>query len=276
MSIASIAEIAEMQLAGLAIKDGPATAWAAHGVIDPRDLVVCNAGDTPFVVERRTRAGTRTDVVAPGALWLHPAGAPMQHRVHGAGRFVCVRVAPAATRALAGAAHVELRDTIGASAPELAHLVQALAAEARAANPNGPAFVHALFTALWGGLVRRFAAQPRPETRGTLTAARRDAVLALIDARVADGAGLTVAELAAAAGLSPYHFTRAFKAATGASPHQLVMRRRAERARLLLLGPRPDLARVAIDAGYSDQSHLTRELRRHFGVTPRAFVRARR
>ena len=77
---------------------------------------------------------------------------------------------------------------------------------------------------------------------------------------------------AAVARLSPYHFARQFKAATGLPPHQYVTARRVERAKQLLQGAGGlSLAEVAARAGFSDQSQFTRHFKRHVGVTPGRF-----
>ena len=78
--------------------------------------------------------------------------------------------------------------------------------------------------------------------------------------------------MAAVARLSPYHFARQFKAATGLPPHQYVIARRVERARQLLQR-RGDLslAEVAARAGFSDQSQFSHHFKRLVGVTPGQF-----
>ena len=73
--------------------------------------------------------------------------------------------------------------------------------------------------------------------------------------------------LARVAGLSPFHFLRAFKAQHGATPHQALMALRLlEAKRLLAAGQMP--AQVAAAVGLADQSHLTRAFVRRYGVTP--------
>ena len=79
-------------------------------------------------------------------------------------------------------------------------------------------------------------------------------------------------QLAAVARLSPYHFARQFKAATGLPPHQYVILRRVERAKQLLqTGGGFSLAEVAARAGFSDQSQFTHHFKRLVGVTPGQF-----
>jgi AraC family transcriptional regulator len=78
--------------------------------------------------------------------------------------------------------------------------------------------------------------------------------------------------MAAVARLSPYHFARQFKAATGLPPRQYVIARRVERAKQLLQGGvDSSLAEVAARAGFADQSHFCHHFRRRVGVTPGRF-----
>jgi AraC-like DNA-binding protein len=67
--------------------------------------------------------------------------------------------------------------------------------------------------------------------------------------------------------LSKYHFLRAFARAFGLSPHAYQMRLRVDLARYYIDQGRP-LSFVAYDAGFADQSHLTRCFKGCFGVTP--------
>lgn len=87
---------------------------------------------------------------------------------------------------------------------------------------------------------------------------------------------LSVAQLAAVAGVSQWHFSRTFKAATGRTPHQFVIERRLARAAELLRTTDRPLAAVALDVGFASQSHLAAHFRRRFGVTPAQFARRTR
>jgi AraC family transcriptional regulator len=85
-------------------------------------------------------------------------------------------------------------------------------------------------------------------------------------------AGPSLEQLAAVARLSPYHFARQFKAATGLPPHQYVILRRVERAKQLLqAGTGLSLADVAARAGFSDQSQFSHHFKRLVGVAPGQF-----
>ncbi|MBF6023218.1 AraC family transcriptional regulator [Lysobacter niastensis] len=78
---------------------------------------------------------------------------------------------------------------------------------------------------------------------------------------------LTLDELAAVAGLSPFHFLRSFRAQHDATPQQMLMALRLfEAKRLLAAGETP--AAVAAAVGLSDQAHLNRTFLRRYGVSP--------
>jgi AraC family transcriptional regulator len=82
---------------------------------------------------------------------------------------------------------------------------------------------------------------------------------------------LRVGELANLAGLEPDAFARAFKLRTGAPPYRYVMERRIRRAELLLAASSRSIAEIALDVGFSSQSHLTTQFRKLRHVTPAAF-----
>jgi AraC family transcriptional regulator len=82
-----------------------------------------------------------------------------------------------------------------------------------------------------------------------------------------------LADLAAVAGLSVFHFARVFKQSAGESPHVFVLRRRIERAKRLLSQSRLPLREIAPACGFSSQSHLTARFRKLTGVTPRGYRR---
>jgi AraC family transcriptional regulator len=129
----------------------------------------------------------------------------------------------------------------------------------------------ALNTALAVQITRRFVDPTAmlPEPSNGLSSDRMKRVHDYIQAHLDDP--LTLTDLGRVACLSPYHFSRSFKQAFGVSPHRYVIKRRIERAKVLLRRTDRPLARVAQEAGFTDQSHLTAEFRRQVGVTPGRF-----
>lgn len=83
----------------------------------------------------------------------------------------------------------------------------------------------------------------------------------------------TLEEMAADAGVTPSYFCRVFRKATGASPHQYVMKAKLERAQQMLRESRMQLATIAECLGFTSQSHFTRAFRQFSGQTPSEFRR---
>jgi AraC-like DNA-binding protein len=93
----------------------------------------------------------------------------------------------------------------------------------------------------------------------------------LADARYAEP--LTVDDLAAAAGLSRAHFSRAFRRVYGDAPHRYLLTRRLERAAHLLLHTDRPVAQVCLDVGLSSLGSFTTSFTRTYGVPPVTYRR---
>jgi AraC-like DNA-binding protein len=87
---------------------------------------------------------------------------------------------------------------------------------------------------------------------------------------------LDLEAIAAAAGLSPFHFLRVFARVLGVTPHQYLLRTRLRRAAQLLAEDARPVTDVAFDAGFNDLSNFVRTFHRAAGVSPGAFRKAAR
>ncbi len=110
---------------------------------------------------------------------------------------------------------------------------------------------------------------PPAQARGGLPPGAMRRVREYVDAHL--GESMDLAELAAIAGLSVFHFARQFKQSAGVTPHHYLVRRRIERAQDMLARTDLALSEIAVAAGFSDQSHLSRHFRQMLGTTPREF-----
>jgi AraC-like DNA-binding protein len=99
--------------------------------------------------------------------------------------------------------------------------------------------------------------------------ARRVLVDGVREALAAD-TDRTLPELARDVASSPHHLSRTFRAQTGRTVSRHRMRLRARSALERLAGGERDLARLAADLGFADQSHLSRVVRDETGDTPSA------
>ncbi len=105
---------------------------------------------------------------------------------------------------------------------------------------------------------------------GVLDSARLRAVQALIAERCAES--LSLDKLAREAGMSRYHFVRAFSRAIGMTPHAWQLDRRIECARGLL-EQGMSLADAALQLGFADQSHFQRAFKQRVAATPGEYRR---
>lgn len=111
------------------------------------------------------------------------------------------------------------------------------------------------------------SARWRPPTRTpAIDPKRLRRVLDFIEARIA--AEIALEDLAAEACLSPFHFSRIFRAATGKAPHRYVTERRIEAAKEKLRLAQSSLVEIAIDTGFGSQANFTRVFRKMTGLTP--------
>jgi len=79
---------------------------------------------------------------------------------------------------------------------------------------------------------------------------------------------LTIEQIAKEIGISPFYFARSFKKEFGLPPHQYIISLRVEKAKKLLLSGTPG-AYASLESGFSDQSHMIKNLRYYLGFTPK-------
>ena len=167
-------------------------------------------------------------------------------------------------------ARVEILNRFQMRDPQIEHIGWALKPEMEAGYPSGRLYVDGLGAALAAHLVNRHSAQARAThaLKGGLTGVRLKNVLGYIEENLAGDVSL--AEIAAVAGLSVSQCNAAFRASMGTAVHQYVIRRRVERARTLLSEGELSISAAALEAGFAHQSHLAYHMRRLLGVPPRA------
>lgn len=226
----------------------------AHGF---HQIVLPVAGSLAMEVDaERDRVGDGRGVIVTG-------GTPHSFLGAGDNRFVVLDL-PA--HALVPETVVRTAPAFFAVDPALDSLTRYLALESADTPLDGPTAHHAA-ALLLRALERRHAV-PEPEDDPVGRA------LAVMRSRCAEP--LTVAEIARAAGLSPSRFHELFRARTGTTPARRLTEFRLDRAEALLRSGDVPLADVAMAVGFSDQSALTRSLKRSRGTTPGALRRAER
>ena len=158
------------------------------------------------------------------------------------------------------APQLQLRD------PQLEHICWALAAELESPDFLGRLYADSLGLALSAHLLRRYAPVVPRRLTGGLPKRRLQRVTDYIREHLAHD--LTLAELAGVANMSPSHFKFLFKQSVGVPVHKYVVRSRVDYAIELLSRSSLPLSDVALQAGFANQSHMARCMRRISGMTP--------
>src|SRR3954470_4251 len=109
--------------------------------------------------------------------------------------------------------------------------------------------------------------------RGGLSPAALRRVQLYVDANLKSSVSLQ--QMASVAGLSEFHFARAFKSSSGIPPRGFVEQQRVEKAKALLRESSISLAEVAVEVGLGSQSRFTTTFRRSTGLTPATYRRGR-
>jgi AraC family transcriptional regulator len=126
--------------------------------------------------------------------------------------------------------------------------------------------------------LRKWLVRPSParkaHLRGGLAPAALRRVQVFVEANL--DRPIHLRDLAQRAGLSVFHFARAFRTSAGVTPRAFVEQRRIERAKQLIGSSTHSLADVAVQSGFGTQSRLTTTFRRHTGFTPAEYRRGHR
>jgi AraC family transcriptional regulator len=161
--------------------------------------------------------------------------------------------------------------------PLIAEMAYAITSELQRETSVGSMLIETLGSSLaarlvqnhFGKLARDVSARA---TQAGLDRRRLTRVLDYIGANLEGD--LTLARLASVACLSRFHFSRAFKAAVGRSPHHYVSVKRLELAKQLLEKGDQPLAHIALTLKFSCQANFTRAFREATGQTPAQYRRS--
>jgi AraC family transcriptional regulator len=215
------------------------------------------AGTHAFATDRTTDFRTR-----PNSLAYVPKGCDVVSRSHEGGEYLTLKtpLGLSASRSL----EQRFNDFIDPAAIKAAQgLRRLLLAGGAIDSIEAEKCIATLCSAVTSVLTGR--AIPSRATRW-MTAKRLGLVDEIIEARM--DSSLTIKEIAKHLGLSAGFFNRAFKAATGKTPHDYIVDRRISRARLLLRRSELVLAEIAAASGFASHAHMTSQFRRRIGTSP--------
>jgi AraC family transcriptional regulator len=230
------------------------------------------------VVEGRRDRG-RTE---PGRITIQPAASPSSWSVEGDGELLYVFLPSPLLETVAEEQDLPPASAVpaarfGVEDAALARLLTAISQEVGRGSACTTMRAEALVLHLASELLDRHHGGGHPIIRARVvhpfSALLRRRIDDYLEARLADG--VSIADLAAFAGISRSHFIHRFRMSFGTTPHRYLVSLRIERAKALLMSGLSPLE-VACLTGFADQSHLTSVFRRWTGSTPAAFRREHR
>ena len=224
----------------------------------------------PLLVTSRCGGKTLRRLQVPGDVKIVPPGIPRVWETEAATTKLSMYLSPSLLHSTAISMgidpdRIEISPQLHVKDPHIEHIGWAVKAELESSEPQGRLYADSLAMALAAHLLRRYRPATARNGRG-LSRKRLSRVLDYVRTNIASD--LSLAELANVAGMSCSHLKVLFKDAVGVPVHQYVIRTRVEFAAELLQRGDPSLADVALQAGFSNQSHLARAMRRIMGVTP--------
>ncbi|KYC37836.1 hypothetical protein WA1_04830 [Scytonema hofmannii PCC 7110] len=157
---------------------------------------------------------------------------------------------------------------------QLHHIGMLMFAELRSGGMMGQLYAESLTQVLVIHLLRHYSTLTQPILTQTITSQNRSLTRAQLQQAIDYihtylNRDLSLAELASVVNISPTYFASLFKQAMGISPHQYVIQQRVEKAKVMLLKTDLAIADIALQVGFSSQSHLTQQFKRLTGMTPK-------
>ncbi|MBE1709274.1 helix-turn-helix transcriptional regulator [Mesorhizobium japonicum] len=154
------------------------------------------------------------------------------------------------------------------------HIAHALATGLNPDVPSDRLYFESLAKALAVQIIQGAASKPEAPARQTLSFGQKRRLTDFIEANLDQD--LSLNEMAQVAAISVSHLKVLFRHTFGMPPHQYVIHRRVDRARALLHQGKMPLSQIALEAGFSHQSHMAQSMKRLLGVTPATLIRLQR
>jgi AraC family transcriptional regulator len=211
----------------------------------------------------------------PGTTFILPQGTIDELRWKGPTHRIAVAIHPSLlVNALDETAHernIELTEHWNLTDQNILAVLLAMTTDLDAGSPAGRLYGECLADALAVYLLNRYSVRCYTPLacKGGLPGYRLKRVLDHIGDNLAED--LSLAQLAAVAGMSPHYFAELFKRSTGQAPHRYVLSQRIERAQQGLADPGRSVIEVGLNVGFQNPSHFARIFRKFVGTTPSRF-----
>lgn len=217
----------------------------------------------------------QTTTLPAGSVFIYSSRQFVWHQREKESEYVNLLLTPKVINQLAQdngiSTPIELEHRIIFPDPTILHIAQLLKSEVVNGGLAGNLYVESLRNLLAVHLLRSYGgvSEKSPPQFGVIDTLKLKQIKDYIEENLAEE--LAIANLAALVPMSEFHFARTFKTLTGEPPHRYILKRRIERAKVLLKVTRFSTAEIAYQVGFSNPSHFTAQFRKLLGVTPKHF-----
>ena len=227
------------------------------------------------IVKQKFAGNTQSYAIAPGSIILIPASVCYQISWFQPLDFAVLILKPSAIERAdrelnLKSDRVALTSQFEQSDSLVYTLVATLLSEINLNRSPGCIYTETLFKTIAVHLFQRYAFPSIEATEKIAPSSKLDRAIAYINNNL--DKNLRVAEIAAVANISKYHFCRLFKRSIGISPYQYLLQQRIKRAKALLQSNSElSIADLSLRCGFASQSHLCKCFRKFTGFTPKAY-----
>jgi len=226
----------------------------------------------------KASSGNKTEQIKadPGEVWLNPPNTPFTHEVNEPCFFIILLVDETElyrnfteklpSRKLAFLNQYNVND------PALAGMINLFYEEAKNESRNGKAYIDTLKKLISAYFIKNYSDYQDiiSGNRSTILSDEMvDSVNEYIQSHLYDD--ISIDSLAFNTGLSRFYFLREFKKATGITPYQYILKFKLEKAVELLLKSDKPIIEIALNLGFTDQSHFTRTFTARYGISPKRY-----
>lgn len=224
--------------------------------------------------------GTFADLkTSPGNIWINPPKTPFSHNISEPCYFVILAIeeqeffshCPLNLEGL----ELQFLNNYNVLDEAIKGIIELFMLESKAKGRNGKIYLNSLISLISTHYIQNYSNYF--DLKNDQIAASKfdqhqvDRIDRYIEENI--GSNIAVDDLADLLGCSKFYFLREFKKLVGVTPYQYLMHKRLDQARATLSSASVNIALIAQELGFNDQSHFTRAFKNHFGMTPGQFIK---
>lgn len=212
-----------------------------------------------------------------GEIWINPPHTPFTHEISEPCHFIILALDEDVVMGIIkqlGYSNVKLLEFINnynVNDDVLKNLIELIYKETLNNGINGIKYVEALVRALSIHYIKNYSNlndlyKNENNSNKTLDNNAIKEIDSFIDNQITTP--LSIDELSKLVNISKFHFLREFKKLVGITPYQYVLQKRLNKGKEYLINSKKTIVEIAIQVGFSDQSHFSRTFKAHTGMTP--------